>query len=285
MSFEAKELVYFHSKHAISHSSSVNARQFDISPDHEVEIFMSGVVVNLEIGERLFYASQNGILIHDQAKRLVFLRVGDQGKIERQDVSALGEHWDGLDALDKSVANANFTQGRVAVACGRADSIQKCVAWTSDGLIGDPHVPGSAFADEDAKHWQGSIVVNVAGWAGIGVAFQKEGDLVFGSFVVNEKGLLSFVERLRTKGDASASSEITQGEILAVGDTLRSWVSDGVWVLQNGAPPAKRVHLRDNARHPDFRLRSGYVQGSAHFSPSYEESGYEMIVLPHFAYE
>ena len=100
--------------------------------------------------------------------------------------------------------------------------------------------PGSAFADEDAKRWQDLTVINVAGWSGFGVSFRNEDDLVFGSFVLNDEGLLSFVERIRTKGSDSSDREITQGEMVAVGDTLLSRVSGGVWVLQNGAPPTKR---------------------------------------------
>jgi len=214
------------------------ATQVVISASTGKDILMNKSVIRLSENERLIYASQNGILIQDKAKRLVFLRIDDHGKIERRDVSVLGEPWESDETMYDQ--KGNFTQGRVAMACGRAQAFHKCIAWTPEGLIGDPNVPGSAFADEDAKRWQDLTVINVAGWSGFGVSFRNEDDLVFGSFVLNDEGLLSFVERIRTKGSDSSDREITQGEMVAVGDTLLSRVSGGVWVLQNGAPPTKR---------------------------------------------
>jgi|GEM_PF-1940073 len=246
-------------------------------------IFMNGKYVAIPEGEEIVFSAQNGILSRTQGGRLLFRRIGSKGETKQRDVSSLAPGWRNF--VDSGLELEKAALGRTAIVCGKDSNFNECIAWSQDGILGDDGVVGSSF-DADTAKLKLIRFVDVAGWEGINAAVSGEKGVSLGNFVFTDQGRLRFVERVAASGGTAHFHEILEGNLMAVGDSVLSLVSDGVWEVTPQKYPKKRIRRRMMSSIPNERatfdktLTSNF-QGAFEFTIGH----YLIYVLPHFDYE
>jgi len=276
---ESKEFIFYQYPESL-------AQRVERSHDGRT-IFMNEKFVEIPEGNEIFSA-QNGILFQTPDGPLQFLRVGSSGETERKNVSNPASVW--RDFVDSDLELEKAALGRTAIVCGRGAKFNECIAWTQDGLLGDDGVLGSSFDAETAKMKLIRFVF-VAGWEGISAAVETEQGISIGNFVYNDQGRLRLVERVTATGVPAHFQELLHGNLMAVGDTVLSRVSDGVWEVTPQKQPRKRSKMRTMPDGSDLGQISDANPLTSHFQNAFEPASESealnthIFVLPHFAYD